>query len=794
MKGISIPRPLVPVAFVFALGIFLDKIISPPFAWGLAVCSAAAAAFAMAFVARRVDSAACSIVIYILVAAAGGLIHNVEYQYIAFDDVYHLAGEDPAPVAVRGTVVCEPWYGKFGRATYDFAIDEIKSGSEWTPVSGTVRVRQYDGPVDIPYGTRMELAGMLRLPRGPTGPGQFDYREYLRRNGVRTLMSVSGAEHARVIGGRGFHPVRRLAHHMRRKMKMVIDTNFPADEGAILDAMLIGNRSMMTRSTVESFAASGTTHFLAISGLHVGIIAGVIWWLLKYLGISRKWKSVLVMAAVILYAYVAGGRPPVVRAAVMTVAFCFAMIIDREADMLNIVAAAALALLVVHPSNLFDAGFQLSFAAVFSIVGLMPVIGIFREWSKQNGDGGRIPPAVKKYVLAAIAVSICAWLGVAPLVAKYFHLVTPVVILVSPVLLPLVGAILVGGMLSVAVASVSSVLASPIVYLTTVLLTLLQKIVAAAGVVPLSHWYVSVMPLVPVYYVILAVLIMVNLPRRVKVSAMCLLGVWSIFSGLLWSPLSPVRADTVTMLDVGKGNCVVVTARDGSTVVYDIGSTSFRSVGERQLAPLLWGRGIRRIDALILSHPQADHVSGVREIIRRFLVEKVIVSSHFGRFEIGERVLRLLDESGVDVTVVTGPEILKFGAVECEILWPRSGVGDISPNDSSLVVKLTNGGIRVLLTGDIEEHAVRELLRDGINPACDILQVPHHGRMMSFSEEFATAAHPSIALMSDAYGDLAGKSRVMYEGLGSEIYTTWRSGTITIDCGTMEVSEWLRRD
>jgi competence protein ComEC len=268
--------------------------------------------------------------------------------------------------------------------------------------------------------------------------------------------------------------------------------------------------------------------------------------------------------------------------------------------------------------------------------------------------------------------------------------------------------------------------------------------------------------------------------------------IWNLVAGPLLYLATPPMRDTVIMIDVGKGNCVVVTSKDGTVIVYDTGSTTFRSVGERKLAPFLWDQRIRRIDAIILSDSQADHANGVREIVRRFRVEKVIVSNYFSSFESGATLKRLLESDGVNVEVVSAGQTIQCGTVRCDVLWPPKDAKSLTPNDSSLVVKLTDSDKRILLTGDVEDAAAEELLRNPESLECEILQVPHHGRAMDLEEEFAAAARPDVALISDVEGRLSGRSVEFYNRRGSDAYGTWDSGSVTIDLETMKVSEFNR--
>ncbi len=787
-----------PVTCAFAAGILLDRAFDAPVGFVIALWAAAAVASAVLLFTGR-KPALSSAAIYALVLATGMLSHGAGRGPARSDDVSRLVRERPLLVSLRGQVIREPWYSTFGgdektyHISYDIDVTQIRTKDGWTDASGTVRATQYGSALEIPFGARMEVTGRLSLPRPPTVPGQFDYTAHLTGSGVRALLSVPGDFHARVTGHGIANPLRLVAHHVRWHARRTIERNFRRSEGAILEAVILGNRRAVGDEVLEAFATSGTMHFLAISGLHVGIIAGLIWWVMRLFGVPPKWTRIVVMGTVILYAYVTGGRPPIVRAAVMTCAFCFATIVEREADLMNILAAAALALLVSNPVNLFDAGFQLSFAAVFAIAGLMPLLTPYAMKLAGLAEGReRIRKAVK-WLALGFAVSVAAWLGAAPLVAKHFHLVTPAVVLVSPLLLPVVAFVLAGGIVSVALAAVSPTLAQPAVALTSGLVTCLKKLVLASASFRFSYWHVPDAVIAPAYYIVLAAVIVLALRPRWKLAAVGVLIAWNISSIFFWDIFPSRQPDTVTMLDVGKGNCVVVTTESRHTLVYDVGSTSVRHVGSTRLAPYLWHRRIRRIDTLALSHPEADHINGVREIAWRFPIGNVLVSDRFRDYEQGRKLVAFLERRGIPVATVAAPALLKENGRTTKILWPRAEPKTLTVNDSSLVAALGRKGKRILLTGDVEDTAVWSLLGAPGTLACDVLQVPHHGRPIGPAQRLAEAARPAVALISDDARELSSEAAALYERVGSRVYATWDSGTITIDLADMSVDESPKR-
>ncbi len=311
---------------------------------------------------------------------------------------------------------------------------EGKKG-KWEKVAGLVQISVYREDAAFDYGKRIRVSGCLRQPPLPENPGQFDYRSYLVRKGVYALMTVHHKGQIESLGIGKVNPFAKLAFLIKDKMKKVLKETLRYPQDVLLAGILLGERWGVPQELKEVFTQTGTVHILAISGLHVGLVVVIFMVLLRTIRIPRKIRAMLTIALVILYALVTGGRPSVIRASIMAISILSAAAIGRDSDLLNSLSLAALLILAVNPLELFDSGFQLSFAAVLSIIYLTPKINsLFPKG---------YPPAtvLKGYFLRSLSVILAAQLGILPLIAYYYSLFSPVALAANFIVVPLLGVV-----------------------------------------------------------------------------------------------------------------------------------------------------------------------------------------------------------------------------------------------------------------------------------------------------------------------------------------------------------------
>ena len=388
-----------------------------------------------------------NILLLLSVALFAALLY-VNSNVFPANHISHVLGEDNLKTDIVGVVkspalIRKPYYGKIN-STYLFEVEQIGDKS----VRGLSQVR-IQTEKDYQYGDRLLVKASIKKPHLSTyvqGEAlnkkgfalNFNYREYLERQNIFALINTKENNITVLSQDYKSNPILKYAYSLREKLKNQIIKKMPLESGAFMRAILLGDRSELPKDIQENFKNSGTMHILAISGLHIGLIALVVITFLRSLRIGRETAYILTIIFLVFFALLTLSRPSVVRAVVMACIFLTGMLLGRKVDVYNSLGAAALFVLVRNPRDIFNVGFQLSFIAVTFIVFLTPkFMGLVKEGTNYY---------VKKYLYAPLAVSVSAWLGTFSLILYYFRIITPVAILSNIFIIPALFVLLVGGL------------------------------------------------------------------------------------------------------------------------------------------------------------------------------------------------------------------------------------------------------------------------------------------------------------------------------------------------------------
>ena len=552
---------------------------------------------------------------------------------------------------------------------------------------------------------------------------------------------------------------------------------------------------------------TGTIHLLVVSGLNVGILAGCLLLLMRLGLVPRGWALAIVAGACVLYAAATDGEPPVVRATVMVLVACLAMVLSRRALGFNTLAAAGLVVLAINPTELFQAGTQLSFLAVAALVYLAerraarpPVDPLARLITQSRPWPARVGRRFLHSTWQAVWATTLIWLVVCPLVMARFHLVSPVAVLLGPVLA-----------VPVAVAMSSGFgiflfgwLLPPVAMLLGVVcdasLTAMQSCVEAARQWPASHFWVSGPAdwwLAGFY----GALVCTVLAPRWRVSRRWTVGLVAGWSALGFAvSLAGDRDDDAlrcTFLSVGHGTAVVLELPDGQTLLYDAGRLGAPEGAARIIAGYLWSRGIGHLDAVVVSHADADHYNALPAVLEQFSIGAVYVSPLM--FDSRSRSLAALrdqiDRRGVPLREIWSGDRLRGGAdVTIEVLHPpRRGVLG-SDNANSVVLAIEYQGRRLLLTGDLESPGLDDVMAE-FPYDCDILMAPHHGSASSDPPGFAAWSTPEWTIASGGSSDRLGAVQSAYSAHGGRVLHTADCGAVSVEItkGQVSVQLWQPR-
>ncbi len=672
------------------------------------------------------------------------------------------------PLFVEGTVAEEPLRTE-NETAYRLRVQTVETQAGRFPVSGKLLVKVYGADQEPHWvGETLRLRGVIREPRGRRNPGGFDYRFYLRTEGMTALMSVR--PYQVVSLGRG--ETGRLsgaAAVLRTRMSAAIEKGLPSPAAELLIAILFGQRHHLPEAVAENFRTAGVGHLMAVSGLHVGLVAAMILALWRRLGLRGRWPLAAAILLIFGYAFLTGMRPSALRAAVMLSFALAALLFDRPYDLPTAMAAAALITLAGNPLLLLTAGFQLSYAATLAIVyGAPPLAALFL----------RLCLPVR--LCYPLAVTVAAQVGVLPLTVFHFgHIPVLAVffnLLVLPVIAPALGLGLAGALLSL----VAPTLALPLFWTCR---PLLEYLLALTALSRLPGFYRAVFPPRPLeiflagffliallwfYYnrdALKAVLtgpvsIQGSLHRRYLIPGLAFL---FLMLTVLWAgPLGrkPPRL-VVTCLDVGQGSATLIEAPCGRKILVDAGGgLSVRGEPEESgtlvLLPFLRHRRIRALDLAVITHPHEDHFGGMLPLLETVEVAQLLISPVPGRSPYYETLLESAVSRGLPVVAAHAGSCWECACgLRLEVLYPSTDAlarlnpgGSGNLNDASLVLRLTYGAACILFTGDVEEAAVRELLRHRYEDLeATVLVVPHHGGKLSIMEDFLAAVKPRVAVI-----------------------------------------------
>lgn len=798
--------PLILIVSAFALGILIAEYVNIPFLFVYSLSILFLIAAIVALKRNFLFSFLLLISIFFL-----GFLVCVNFKQQPTHHIGNFASPRQKSVYVIGVITTDPRltttsYGE-ERADFIFEAERLKDGFKWRRVSGKVQV--FVHPVrkrvhsklsngvhgqskEISYGDRLLLEGSLVSPSPAGNPGQFDYRDYLKRKGIYVLLTAGRRNIVEILERGQGNPIMQFALGIKRRMEGIIASNIPSPQKELLAAMLLGKREQLPEAQSELFIKTGTFHILAISGLHVGLVLTIFAFGFKLIHIPRKISYSLIIILLFVYALITGARPSVVRATIMAVVFLVGLLLERDVDVGNSIALAGLIILFARPLQLFDAGFQLSFIAVISIVYLTPRIEKLFYRRREN-RAFNFPAKVKYYLIKSLCVSISAWLGVAPLIAHYFNIVTPITILANLIVIPLMFIIISIGFCLLAIGGVVEFFASIFGWLSWFSLMGLEKAVSLLSWEG-GYFRAASPPLFVIlgYYLLLLLCLnyhRLGLCKRKIIIILLLVSNLFIWKGALTPPSGKL---SVTFLDVGRGDAMFVEFPCSGTMLIDGGRGGDFDRGRRIIAPYLWNRGIGKIDAVLLTHPHSDHLGGLISVLNNFRIGRIFdnamehpsleydtyrqtIAARKIPYQVVRKGEMIVGYSGTNVYVLHPPKEL-LATAEAEI------------NNNSIVLRIEYGDVSFILCGDIEEEGIKELLKYGRNLKSTVIKIPHHGADMGeIGEILLRFVDPEVAVISTS-GPSSPRLLADIENVDAQIYSTADYGAISISTDGMSYS------
>jgi competence protein ComEC len=711
--------------------------------------------------------------------------------------------DDGTLVTVEGWLIGEPERAT-GNRTYLYieakragpaqAADSPIGTPRLAAVHGTLRVTISSGPHFI-VGDEIRVTGSLRFPRNDGDPGEFDYRGWVLRQGIVADLYAEPRKHQigppiSFIGHRIAFPA-ALVQRIRDHIGAFMDGNLDEPERSEMRALIIGDRSGIDEELRQRFALTGMAHLLVISGLHLGIVAGAVFVAIRFLiwlmapslmirGYASKIAAAGAALAAIGYSTIAGDHVSTIRALVMVLAYMGAIMLDRSRELMASLVLAALIICFVMPGSTADIGFQLSFFAVGAILLGMRRFSAWWRWRyPSEGDHDRTLAArVSEWAAGYGALSFWAMLGTAPLTAFYFNQFAIVGITANIIVVPIMG---IGSIICGLTAAMLSFVFMPAA---RVMLWLAGEGIAIGNALagwferwPCA-WFRIFTPAIPELFIIYGLIALwlirplagaisaASMPGRlpsrreqliagVRHYAIMALLLAIVADGAYWTWDRYLRSDLrITFLSVGEGDAAVIRF-PGSRVMLIDGGGAFGGTfdpGERLVAPYLWSRKIMRVDYVVASHPDRDHIGGLIFIARNFHPREFWTGGTSSDDDTYQQLVAAMTSAGAQSRLCnTSAAIKTIGGVTLRCLWPPPIINESKDNNDSVVLRIDYHGKAILFPGDLEAKAERELIATGANVTATILKVPHHGSITSSSAALLEAVAPRVAVMSLGY-------------------------------------------
>lgn len=643
-------------------------------------------------------------------------------------------------------------------------------------------------------GMHVRLEGMLVLPELPRNPGQFNRRIY--ESGKKIDFYLENPTVLEVKEQRS--GVREVVEIWKTEMMNRCEKIYPDAEASILEAMLFGEKRELSGDIKELYQAAGISHVLVISGLHISLLALAVAGILRRLGFPMPVWVILSVGVLAGYGILIGQPTTAVRALLMFFVLQGARLLGRSYDLLSALAFAGILMLLDNPDLILDGGCRLSFCAVIGVGWYVSEKNkIFRsigekEKRKNRGKGGKGSSAGA--ILENIRAGWYLWLFTLPVMLDTFYQVSVVGILWNLVAIPLLPVIIASGGLGVVLAGWNIFLGSLAGSPAYGMLQLYQEIGNISEKLPVGMWTPGQpsKPVIAGYYLVIYQLVLVEKQlikreKRWKIRKifpgmeLCSMLLLLLLMAHPWQ-----QREKITFLDVGQGDASLLQS-GGQTLLLDGGSTSQKNVGTYVILPYIKQQGISCLEAVVLTHTDQDHINGVTEVLEEgkkgwLTVKNLMYPYWMEGTEQGKQLKKLAEEAGASCRKIRAGDRLTIGKAEAVVLYPKEQEKIAEPNAGSLVLFWKWEGVRAMFTGDLPEEKERELLQN--LPACEILQVGHHGSATSTCREFLEQVQPSLAVISCAmknrYGHPSPDTVDRLKKTGCEIRYTMKSGAITI--------------
>ncbi len=667
-------------------------------------------------------------------------------------------------------------------------------------ISGRIQLSIYGKSKQMPrYGDIIQFRSSIRSIRNFQNPGAFDYKRYLKLKKVYGS-AWSGADKIKILTNQAqidsFSKLIRKIEELRENyFFFLLNQAGYSVPGKIMASLITGKKEIIPSDVRDLFSKAGISHLLAISGLHLSIVSflffSVFYWIFSLVpgflisGKSKKAAGILSIVPLVIYAVFTGFSPSCQRALIMITVLIFSLIREKEKDIISSLSFAGIVILLLDSASLFSISFQLSFAAVAFIIYGVSLLKQHSLMLKKN---------IGSKAGLMVFITLFAGLGTSPLTAHYFNIVSTVTLVSNLIAIPVLGFIVLPlGLISLLFFSWFPVLAGFIIQVCSNLIPLLIKISQLLVTLPFS-WTRTVtlqwVEIAAVYLVFSALFLILKGYKKFSISA-ALAGL--LLAGFNFIYISAARppADNleVSVIDVGQGSSAFIQTPEGKNILVDGGGFSDISTfdtGRYIIAPFLWGKRIKRVDYVILTHPESDHLNGIIFILDNFSVNMLIKNSDIRDSENYDTIIKTCKKHNIKIyNPLEHNKYLDLESVKLRFFDASKEEFSYNLNNNSLVFKVIYNDFSMLFPGDILQLREKNLSRRmDMDLDSDVMLAPHHGSLSSSSKIFLEKVSPSSVIIScgwqNRYGFPDEKVLKRYRAMGINIFRTDENGAVFV--------------
>ena len=661
---------------------------------------------------------------------------------------------------------------------------------------------------NLKYGQKINITGTYKEPEIQRNPGGFDYQKYLKSQDLYGSIVVKN-NNIKIKKERHINFFSHKIHDLKLSIEDKLKKYLTDKNSSLIIGLILGDKKYLSEETKENFTNSSLAHLLVVSGAHISYLIVGITLILNKLKLSKRLAYIISIIFLFLFLTMVGYSPSIVRATIMGVLILLSKLLYKKADTYTSIGIALIIILFQNPYSLWDIGMQLSFLSTLGIIIFYPIIISFLNRKTKKF----------KLIKETISISISAQILILPILVCTFHTFSIHFLISNILATPLFAFAVIYGAVVIAISSIIEPFTNILFGILSIDLNLLNYlteiigkskwgslIIARMNIYIWIFYYAFFIFLCWLYRVVsrkeiweylnkiekieLKIVKIIDEKKNMLLKYTCLIFLIIIATSCFFI-IIPSNLE-INFIDVGQGDSMLICTSYHKTILIDGGGSLDKDsydVGEKTLVPYLLNKNIKKLDYIIVSHFDSDHVGGLLTVMEKLQVENAIISKQIEKSENYDEFKKIAREKRIKIIVVEKGDLIKIdNDTKIQILWPKEEqIRENALNNNSIVAKLTYKKFSILLTGDIEEIAERQIIseyREKNILNATILKVAHHGSKTSSTKSFLEAVKPKISLIgvgkNNLFGHPNGEVIERLEKIGAKVYRTDEMGEISI--------------